>query len=492
LYHLRFQELNMHRDMDRDTTQQAVRRSAPKPLTITAISALKPGRVLADGAIRPGAGSLKIRKRVTSGGTVAEWLFEWHRDGKATRQSIGRYAASEADNFLTLTQARAKAARLQATIMAGEDPAAQREIERAERKAHEAATVKKVRNASEKTFKALLDAYVSALRAKGKHRTASDVANIFKNHVEIAFPDLAALPAAQITPEHFSRILARLVGADVETKRGRTALKLRSYASAAFKLALGAATDPMAPPAAADFGLTYNAAAAVPAGKMAATFNRPGERVLTSEELGHYLVRIAALPSTLTRLALQLQIASAGQRFQQLLRLRHMDVSGETFVLFDPKGRRSQPRAHVLPIVDEVAEIFGVLRTINPMDNGDTASLLFASRGGGPVAAETLSSTVQEIAIAMVQADQSQSPFRGGDIRRTIETMLAETLRISKDTRAQLLSHGLSGVQDVVYDKGQHLHSKRAALRAWNDFIADLCIGSATDSNVVPLHFKAA
>lgn len=479
--------------MDRDISakQTALRRTAPKPLTTTAIAALKPGKTLADGAIRPGAGSLKIRKRLTAVGAVTEWVFEWHRDGKATRQSLGRYSVNEAQNCLTLPQARSEAARLQASIAAGEDPAAQREIDRAERKAQQAATVAKVRDASEKTLKALLDAYVAALRAKDKDRTASDVENIFKNHVEIAFPDLSALPAAQITPEHFSRILTRLVGADVEVKRGRTALKLRSYASAAFKLALGAATDPMAPAAAAGFDLKYNPAAAVPAGKMAATFNRPGERVLSVDELRHYLAHVAALPSTLTRLALQLQIASGGQRFQQLLRLRHADVSTSTFVLLDPKGRRSQPRPHVLPLVPEIAEILDELQAINPVENGETTALLFASRGGGPLAAETLSSTVQEIAIAMVHAGQSQSPFRGGDIRRTTETMLAEILRISKDTRAQLLSHGLSGVQDVVYDKGQHLESKRAALRTWNDFIADQCIGSPAADNVVSINRAA-
>jgi integrase len=445
--------------------------------------------MLADGAIRPGAGSLKVRKRITAGGVVTEWLFEWNREGKTTRQSIGRYSVTEAENCLTLPQARAEAARLQSSIKVGEDPAAQREIDRAEKKAQQATMVAKVREAAEKTLKAMLDAYVAALRDKGKDGTAYDVENMFTNHVERAFPDLANMPAAQITPEHVSRILTRLVGTDVEAKKGRTALKLRSFMSAAFKLALGASTDPMAPAAAAGFGLTYNPAAAVPAGKMAAAFNRPGDRVLSVDELRHYLAHVAALPSTLTRLALQLQVVSAGQRFQQLLRIRHEDVNGQTFVLLDPKGRRSQPRQHVLPLVPEIAEILDELRAINPVENGETTALLFASRGGGPVAPETLSNTVQEISIAMINTlvktdggeakSQAIAPFRGGDIRRTIETMLSETLRISKDTRAQLLSHGLTGVQDRHYDKGQHLDAKRAALRAWNDFVADQCIGDA-------------
>lgn len=461
---------------DRIGAQAKVRRTAPKALTVAAISALKPGRMLADGAIRPGAGSLKIRKRATAGGTVTEWLFEWNREGKTTRQSIGRYSVADAENCLTLTQARAEAARLQASIKAGEDPAAQREIDRAERKAQQAAIVAKVREADEKTLEAMLRAYVSSLRDKGKDATAYDVENMFTNHVELAFPSLAALPASQVTPEHVSSILGRLVGTDVEHKKGRTALKLRSFMSAAFKLALGASTDPMAPAAAAGFGLTYNPAAAVPAAKMAATFNRAGDRVLSVEELQHYITHVAALPSALPRLALQLQLASGGQRFKQLLRLRHADVNGQSFVLYDPKGRRSQPRQHVLPIVPEVAEVFAQLRAINPVVDGNTEALLFASRGGA-LAPETLSATVHEISIAMQALKQSQEPFRGGDIRRTIETILSETLGINKDTRAQLLSHGLTGVQDRHYDKGQHLETKRAALRAWNDFIAEQCIG---------------
>jgi hypothetical protein len=69
--------------------------------------------------------------------------------------------------------------------------------------------------------------------------------------------------------------------------------------------------------------------------------------------------------------------------------------------------------------------------------------------------------------------------FSVGDNSRTVETVLAETLCVSKDTRAQLLSHGLTGVQDRHYDKGVHLAAKTAALRAWNDYLADLCIGAS-------------
>lgn len=488
--------------MDRDKKIElngdaTVRRSAPKPLTTTAIGALKPGKMLADGAIRPGSGSLKIRKRLTVGGVVPEWLFEWHRDGKTIRQSIGRYSVAEADGCFTLSQARAVAVSLQATVKAGENPGHKREIEREATRARQSAAVTKMREANERTLSSLLRTYVKGLRLKRKNDSAYDAENMFANHVEKPFPDLAAVPAAEVTPEHVARILARLVGPHVEHKKGRTALKLRSYMAAAFKVALGAGTDPMESAGADSFGLTGNPAAAVPATKMAAAFNKPGERTLSDEELRIYLAHLEAWPSALPRLALKLQIVAGGQRMQQLLRLTHADITDKTMNLRDPKGHRTQARLHVLPIIPEIAEILTELRALNPVEEGGKDGLLFASRGA-VIAPETLSGVVHEICKVMLHSrdddekkPQAVSPFRGGDIRRTVETMLSD-MHVPKDVRAQLLSHGLTGVQDVVYDKNLHLASKTSALRVWNDYLMELCIGASTGSNVVSLGKKFA
>jgi hypothetical protein len=45
-------------------------------------------------------------------------------------------------------------------------------------------------------------------------------------------------------------------------------------------------------------------------------------------------------------------------------------------------------------------------------------------------------------------------------------------LKISKDIRAQLLSHGLGGVQDRHYDQHTYLDEKRLALATWEQFLA--------------------
>ena len=71
------------------------------------------------------------------------------------------------------------------------------------------------------------------------------------------------------------------------------------------------------------------------------------------------------------------------------------------------------------------------------------------------------------------------------DIRRTCETMLAG-MGISKDTRSQLLSHGLSGVQAAHYDRYEYINEKRAALVAWEKRLEEITSGK-TAANIVPM-----
>lgn len=73
---------------------------------------------------------------------------------------------------------------------------------------------------------------------------------------------------------------------------------------------------------------------------------------------------------------------------------------------------------------------------------------------------------------------QAKKPVRAGGIRRTVETMLAGELKISQVTRAQLLSYELSGFQVVPYDMGDHREEKADAMRKWNEYVVDLCIGA--------------
>jgi hypothetical protein len=470
---------DMNRDMENFRKPAQVVRVAPKALTAIAIASLKPGKVMADGAIRPGNGSLKIRKRQTAATVVTEWLFEWNRAGKAARYTVGRYSPTESEHAFTIGKARLEAARLQAMVEQGLEPTKVRDQASAAAKVKSAASVAVALEVDGgDDFASLLSTYVTHLRQGGKADSAYDAENMFKNHVLQPFPELAHLPAADVVPAHIAKILARLVGPSAERQVGRTALKLRSYLGAAFKLGMGAGLDPMAPIGASKFGLTGNPAGAVPSRAMAAKFNKTGERTLSEAELRIFMVHVFAWPSELQRLALLFQIFSGGQRIRQLLRIRHADVEADKVVLYDPKGRRATARTHALPMTAELREIVDALTVINKPDAAkDGKGFLFASRDA-VIAAETLSGVVEDIRDAMLDEQQITTSFRGGDVRRTVETILSGKLKVSKDHRAQLLSHGLTGVQDVVYDKDLHLAAKETALRLWSDYLEDLCQGT--------------
>jgi hypothetical protein len=63
----------------------------------------------------------------------------------------------------------------------------------------------------------------------------------------------------------------------------------------------------------------------------------------------------------------------------------------------------------------------------------------------------------------MLAAKEAREPFQARDIRRTCETALA-SLKVSKDIRGQIQSHGLGGVQTKHYDMHSYMDEKRNAL----------------------------
>jgi integrase len=197
--------------------------------------------------------------------------------------------------------------------------------------------------------------------------------------------------------------------------------------------------------------------------------------VLSGPELGALLRRVEALPVDQPRDALLLTLAPGGQRPAQLLRVtaKDVDVAGETVTLRDPKGKRNEPRLHVLPLLLEALAI--AERRITGLSGDDK---LFTTTP------ETLSAAVADMSTARVEAKAVREPFQLRDLRRTCETMLA-SLSVSSDVRAQLQSHGLGGVQNRHYDRHDYMAEKRRALELWTAHLNGLKEGKR--DNVVPL-----
>ena len=414
--------------------------------------------------------------RATAGAKA--FIFQGRLRGKSLRVTIGDVKTWDIDRADPKHPgARQEARRLQALLDRGIDPrdekadlAAAAEARRAAQRAAESAAS----DAGKHTLGTLFAAYVAHLRKQGK-QAAYDAENMFANHVTAAHPATAATPANAVAARDVVALLRPLT----EAGKGRTAAKLRSYLRAAYALAARAALDSDAPAAFIAFAVEANPVQATGA---LSKYSRALERALSAPELYAYWQALADSPDSPARDALLLLMLLGGQRPAQLLRatVADVDLTGRTITQRDPKGKREQPRVHVLPLTDPALIV--VKRCIARAEaqqakRGDAQQprYLFSTHGGAPLRPETITRAAADIAAALIGKPKAarivNESFGARDLRRTAETRLAE-LGISRDLRAQLQSHGLSGIQQRHYDKYSYANEKRAALEAWAAYLA--------------------
>ncbi len=441
-----------------------------------------------DGGKARGVGRLRFRARATGQG-----LFYFRYTDSAGRQDqvpIGIYD-EKGRAGLSLRQARDKSGELSKRYQRGEKDLrahldhereeARARIEEARRDREEAE-----RQAKTGSLRALLDGYADYLKDSGK-QSAKDARSLFRRNVFDAHPDLAAMRASTLTPADIKTILEKLI----DEGKGRTAAKLRSYLRAAYSLALQADAGPAVPKALRAFHLTANPVAGV-SPKPLAKFNRARERTLNASELKSYMKALDALAHGMSRDVLWLSLLLGGQRPAQVLRVAPIDVDldDDIITLRDPKGARNQPRVHRLPLIARAAELVKRVHAAVEQAYDGKAAHLFTNTGKVPVRLETVSAAVAAISRAMVESKTAREPFELRDIRRTCETMLAG-MGVSRDLRAQILSHGLAGVQVRHYDRHDYMDEKRAALEAWDARLVEISEGKKRGDNVVELYRKA-
>jgi len=442
----------------------------------------------ADGQIPRSHGGLQLYAHPNGS---ARWYWRYSApNGSKPRIALGAQTFEPTPGALTLAEARAAVAEKAALYQKPESRDVRAALKReAEREAAEAAAAAKARaaeladaaEAGTHTLAGLMEAYAAHLAAQGKP-SARDVRTMTKNHIVNAHPALAATPAKDVTSEALAEALRTLTTAG----KGRTAGKLRSYLRRAYALAAGARLDPDLPAGFVKFRCAANPAQPIPA---LSKYNRTRERALSEPELRAYWQALNDAPDSPPRDAQILGLLLGGQRPAQLLRaaVADVDVAGRTITLRDPKGRRQQPRLHVLPITD--AALPAVERCLARAE-AKRCDWLFSMYGRAPLAAQTVADHCNEIAAALMAAPKAQrivkEAFQLRDIRRTAETRMA-ALGISRDVRAQILSHGISGVQATHYDRHTYATEKRAALAAW----AALLETKPAD-NVQPIRGRAA
>lgn len=397
----------------------------------------------------------RLAVRVTAAG-IKSFIFEGKLDRSTIRWTIGKTAA------WTIEDARKEARRLQTLVDKGIDP---RELDR-QKIAEKAALMSEAQAKKRYTLKALLEAYADHLEAQGKIKSAKSTRSIINVHVIKASPTLANKPASSVS----SLDIAEMIRQAREKGKDRTAGVLRSIICAAYNCGRRAPLDSGLPSLFIKFRIDKNPVEPIPTIAVNA-----GNRALSSDELKKYIL---ALGDTTIDHALKLAVYTGGQRMAQLLRAKTADWNPDTKTLrlFDPKGKRRTPREHLLPLAPEAA---GIVQELVRQAKDKGGDLLFPSLRNTPLDVSLPGPRVTEIAASM-GGDQ----FDLRDIRRTVETMLA-SMGVSRDIRAQLLSHGISGVQAQHYDRHEYIKEKHATLLKWERYLNRLLSGQE-EEKIIP------
>lgn len=430
------------------------------------INGLTPGVFKTLAKIKP-SGALQARKQAT--GAV---FFYWRYSIGATseRVLIGVYDSTASPKSLTATDKGYSffAATHAAELLALKHHQHKKEGGRpaliaAEKEGkHKAAADK--HEAAKHTLQSLLDDYCDHLEALGR-RSHKDARSIFRLHVTEVWPKIAALPANQVTGEEIADMMRRAL----ELGKGRTANKLRSYIRAAYQTARAARSKASIPLHFKAYNVVGNPAADTEPDE---SQNKADKHPLSAEELRTYWQTIKTLPGFIGAV-LRLHLLTGGQRIEQLVNLQTCNVSGDSILLYDGKGRPGKPpRPHTVPLLPTAA---AALLECKP--EGQFA--LSTDHGKTHLAATTLSNWAREAAADIPD-------FQAKRIRSGVETLLA-SVGVSLEIRGRLQSHGIAGVQARHYDGHDYLGEKRKALETLHKLI-----NQKHADNVTPIKKKRA
>ncbi|WP_223415586.1 MULTISPECIES: tyrosine-type recombinase/integrase [unclassified Pseudomonas] len=446
---------------------------------------LRDGGTLTESMSGRGTGSILFKKI----GSVTTAYYRWNLNKKPGQLSIGQYKSTPSSSGMMLSEIREKARELVDILLSygcpkdyftRQDAEARSQVEAEAKAADEMAKLG--------SFKDLLDSYSADLAARERVK-APQIARMFTMHVIEPFPELARKPAREITDADIFEILSRLKSAKPRSRgKGNTtpapATSMRSttdtlhtYLSAAFKRAKKTKRNLERPnPDAKNFGLTHNPAEDV--GALENVYTGDTES-LQQPELMELLLHLDMLPEHQRAIALA-PIYLGGQRLKMLLDLRWEHVDDQGMFVFDKKGNRTEPHPHFLPFTPRILEIMAPLLETRFSDLGPFA--LSQKLVGTSYASKFYSGA----GTTLSEAGKTRY-FSWKEVRATAESVLAG-LGVAKETRAHLLSHGRTDVQDKHYDRNVYLREKIDALEAWCQFLDNVKKGVfRTDIKIVRL-----
>jgi integrase len=389
-----------------------------------------------------------VRLRVTKAGGK-HWQFETRLKGKLFSRALGEWPA------VSIATAQAEAHRLRGLTEQGIDPRVEEALEKAAKAQAEA----EKERAANFTFGALMADYANELERQGKTSHAK-VRGLVKLHLIEGAPRLASTPAASVTAEQVADLLRGLRDAGKE----RTAGKVRSYCRAAFEMARTSKLNLLVPVHFKSYAVQHNPAAETVAIKLV-----PDKNPLMPVHLRQYWQAIEPLQGARAAV-LRLHLLTGGQRIEQLRQLVRSNVGKGAITLLDAKGRTGRgARLHTIPLIPGAREALDILLALNP-----GKFPLSVDGGESPVSAKAIADWAKDAAagVEWVPNDKPVGRFQAKRVRSGVETALA-SLRVSKETRGHLLSHGVAGVQDASYDGHDYAAQKLEALETLHRFLSE-------------------
>ncbi|OQX18891.1 MAG: integrase [Desulfobulbaceae bacterium A2] len=356
------------------------------------------------------------------------FFYQGRIGSELIRVTIGKYPAKNPE------QARKEAKQIQGDIANGKDPRPEKV------------------DAAAATFGDLMTGYADLLGSQGK-KSAKAVRLQIEKNIEKAFPKLWKKPVSGIDIDDCMMVVGKLKDGD----KPRQADKIRSYIRTAFSEAINARGDVNMPASMRRLNIKFNPARDLR--KVKGSSNAK-DRALTLAEFQAYWRRVQELPEPGRSLA-TIHVLTGGQRQQQLARVTLADIDRDapSLAILDYKGRRTEPRLHIIPLLPEALEAIDRIT--------GTGSFVFSCDGGlRPVSTSFMNDLVRRVRLQMeTTGELEKGYFTAGSIRATIETRLAaKPYRVGSDVLAQLLSHGMGGVQARHYQHHDFFDEKLEAL----------------------------
>ena len=400
---------------------------------------------------------------------TALFYFRYSVAGKQRYVPIGPFSPQAATGFLTLEEAREAANQLSALYR---DPST-REVRTAltqqARAIQQPGATQVARESppdSSVSLGALCNLYVEQLRKDNK-ASWKDNKNLIGR--EIAPSRIASIPANEIAPDDLIEVLQ-----PIGQRAPRQAAKLRSSLSAAYQFAVKARLSWKAPPEWKKFEIRVNPVQSISVESTAGT----RDRNLNGRDLGFFWLHLtlSQKSDSIPYRFLRFNLLAGGQRCTQLLRCAIDDVDEYERALraIDTKGKQGKARTHLLPLSDL---IWYEVEELSKIAQGLGSPMLFPSSHKPGEATEplTISKATSHIGktLSSLALSRPIERFTYIDIRRTTESRMAD-LGIHKDIRAQILSHGRSGVQHTHYDRSDYMPQKREALQKWEHYLLSM------------------